>query len=116
MSESSPPFRRAQVNLSAPWMAPARCPMLQQGLKCFKQKIKIKINLVSSSVAFQSPRPHGGAVVHDGSVGGEGGLKFFYFFYFLFFFLKHFNSPAPMEEPSCTTARPWGRGDWNAIV
>jgi hypothetical protein len=75
MSESSPPFRRAQVNLSAPWMAPARCPMLQQGLKCFKQKIRINKNLVGSSVAFQSPRPHGGAVVHDDSSVGAGGLE-----------------------------------------
>jgi hypothetical protein len=56
---------------------PTRCPMLQQGLKCFKQKIKINKNLVGSSVAFQSPRPHGGAAVHDGFVGGGGGLKFF---------------------------------------
>jgi hypothetical protein len=41
-------------------------------------------------------------------------LKFFLNFKF-FFFLKHFNSPASMDEPLCTTARPWGRGDWNAI-
>jgi hypothetical protein len=75
MSKSSPPFRRAQANLSAPWMAPARCPMLQQGLKYFKQKIKINKNLVGGFVAFQSPRPHGGAVVHDGSSVGAGGLQ-----------------------------------------
>jgi hypothetical protein len=37
VSESSPPFRRAQANLSAPWMALAQRPMLQQGLKCFKE-------------------------------------------------------------------------------
>jgi hypothetical protein len=60
MSESSLPFRSAQANLSAPWMAPARRPMLQQGLKCFKEKkLKLK-NLVGSSIAFQSPCPFGG--------------------------------------------------------
>jgi hypothetical protein len=31
-------FRRAQANLSPPWMAPAQCPMFQQELKCFKEK------------------------------------------------------------------------------
>jgi hypothetical protein len=41
-------FCHAQANLSTLWMAPARYPMLQQGLKCFKEKkkskkIKIKI-------------------------------------------------------------------------
>jgi hypothetical protein len=69
VSESSPHFRRVQANLSAPWMAPARRPMLQQGLKCFKEKNKNK-----------NKNP----------------------------------PPPPPTEPSCTTAPPWGRGDWNA--
>jgi hypothetical protein len=52
----------------------------------------------------------------------EGGLKFFwkkilnfFIFIFIFIFLKHFNSHAPMDEPSCTTAHLWGPGDWNGI-
>jgi hypothetical protein len=62
MSENSPPFCSAQANLSAPWMAPARRPMLQQGLKCLQEKkLKLK-NLVGGSIAFQSPYLHGGAV------------------------------------------------------
>jgi hypothetical protein len=65
MSVSSPPFRSAQANLSALWMAPAQRLMFQQGLKCFKEKKIKNINLVGGSVAFQSPCPHGGAVVHD---------------------------------------------------
>jgi hypothetical protein len=98
MSESSPPFRSAQANLSAPWMAPARRPMLQQGLKCFKEKIKKQKKLVGGFVAFQSPCLHGGAIVHDGSVRGGGGCSvlryfilfiyiyiLFYFIYFIFF-------------------------------
>ena len=28
--------------------------------------------LASGSIAFQSPHLHGGAVVHDGSIGGRG--------------------------------------------
>jgi hypothetical protein len=46
--------------------------MLQQGLKCFKEKKKKFKNLVGGSVAFQSPCPHGRAVMHDGSVRGGG--------------------------------------------
>jgi hypothetical protein len=34
--------------------------------------------------------------------------------FLIFFPLKHFNPPAPTEEPSCMTAPPWGWGDWNA--
>jgi hypothetical protein len=52
VSESSPPFRRAQANLSAPWMAPARRPMLQQGLKCFKEKNKIQKNKIKIFIFF----------------------------------------------------------------
>jgi hypothetical protein len=32
-----------------------------------------------------------------------------------FVFSKKFNLPPPPTKPSCTTAPPWGRGDWNAI-
>jgi hypothetical protein len=28
--------------------------------------------------------------------------------------LLHLNPPPPPTEPSCMTAPPWGRGDWNA--
>jgi hypothetical protein len=30
-------------------------------------------------------------------------------------FKKNSIPPPPSTEPSCTTAPPWGRGDWNAI-
>jgi hypothetical protein len=66
--------------------------------------------LVDSSAAFQSPRPHRGAVVHDGSVGGGGGLKF----YFIFIFSSCCNTPAPTEGLSWTTAPWWRRGCCNA--
>jgi hypothetical protein len=46
--------------------------------------------LAGGSIAFQSPRPHGGAVVHDGSVEGGGGIEFFLNFFF--FFLETFQS------------------------
>jgi hypothetical protein len=92
-------------------------------LKCFKKKkikkkLKIKIffskkfqfplppTMVRGSVALQSPRPHGRAVVHEGSSVGAGRLKcfknFIYFilFYFilLFYFSKKIQSPLPRQS------------------
>jgi hypothetical protein len=55
--------------------------------------------LAGGFVTFQSPRPHGGAVVHDSFVGGGGDWIFFeklkkkkkiILFYFNFF-QKNFN-------------------------
>jgi hypothetical protein len=47
------------------------------------------------------------------AIVGGGGIEFLFYF---IFFLKHFipPPPAPMEEPSCTTAPPWGWGGCNA--
>jgi hypothetical protein len=68
------------------------------------------------SKKFHPPCPHRGAIVHDGSSMGAGGLKCFKKkFIFIFIFQKKFNPPPPPTEPSCTTAPPWGRWDWNAI-
>jgi hypothetical protein len=96
--------------------------MFQEKDKKDKIQSPPPLTMARGSVAFQSPRPHGGAIVHDGSSVGAGGLKcfknfyfyFYYFYFFLFLFQKNFNPPPPLTEPSCTTAPTWGRGDWNA--
>jgi hypothetical protein len=58
--------------------------------------------LVGGSVALQSPRPHGGAIVHDGSSVGAGGLQCFKkkrkkLFLFLFF-QETLHSPPPSPD------------------
>jgi hypothetical protein len=49
------------------------------GVETFLKKIKIKIFFILFILffleTFQSPLPHGGAVVHNGSSVGAGGLK-----------------------------------------
>jgi hypothetical protein len=46
---------------------------------CFQKKFNPPPppTLAGGSVALQSPRPHAGAVVHDGSCVGAGGLQCF---------------------------------------
>jgi hypothetical protein len=98
-----------------------------------KNSLQVKfqlINLVRSrvlaggSVVFQSPRPHGGAVVHDCFVGGGGGIemfqgkkKIYLFILFYFYFQKKCNPPLPQRWlvalSHSTMAPPWGWGDWN---
>jgi hypothetical protein len=42
----------------------------------------------------------------------SAGTKMFQGIFFIFF-SKKFNPPLPPTELSCTTAPPWGWGDWN---
>jgi hypothetical protein len=91
MSENSPLFYSAQANLSAPWMALARRPMLQQGLKCFKEKNKKikKFGWWLCCVPIPLP-PRRSRRARRLRQGREGIVVFqeiiiFLFFYFLFF-------------------------------
>jgi hypothetical protein len=58
--------------------------------------------MARGSVALQAPRPHGGAVVHDGSSVGAEGLKCFKKFYFILFYFyfifKKIQPPRPHGE------------------
>jgi hypothetical protein len=71
--------------------------------------------------ACQPNPPPDGAIMDDGYAATSVRLKFFekekekiIIIFIFIFFSKKFQSSPPPTKPSCTTAPPWGRGDWNA--
>jgi hypothetical protein len=98
------------------------------GVATWWEKIKIKISLTWQWLValshFNPPAPTEEPLCTTGRrlLRGGGGIEMFeeilfFIFYFLFFnifFQKNFNPPSP-DRAVCTTAPPWGRGDWNAV-
>jgi hypothetical protein len=56
------------------------------------KEVSSRSQVAGGFVTFQSPCPHGRAVVYDSSVGGGGGIGIFLNFFYFYFFLETFQS------------------------